>query len=47
MVEKGCLTAPYASQVSGHDRDPDFSDRTFNLNQFSRRNLRVHFGVEF
>lgn len=47
VMEKGFLTVAYSTQVFGHDRDPDFSDRAFNLNQFSRHNLRVRFGVEF
>lgn len=47
VMEKGFLTLAYSTQVFGHDRDPDFSDRAFNLNQFSRHNLRVRFGVEF
>ncbi len=46
-MEKGFLTLAYSTQVFGHDRDPDFSDRAFNLNQFSRHNLRVRFGIEF
>lgn len=33
-------------EASRHDRDPDFSGRSFNPNQFSRHNLRVRFGVE-
>ncbi|WP_139040265.1 hypothetical protein [Methylobacterium terricola] len=47
VMEKGFLTLAYSTQVFGHDRDPDFSDRVFNLTQFSRHNLRVRFGVEF
>jgi hypothetical protein len=47
VMEKGFLTLAYSTQVFGHDRDPDFADRAFNLNQFSRHNLRVRFGVEF
>ncbi|GJD64486.1 hypothetical protein [Methylobacterium frigidaeris] len=47
VMEKGFLTLAYSTQVFGHDRDPDFSDRAFNLAQFSRHNLRVRFGVEF
>ncbi|MFJ7441476.1 hypothetical protein ACIQW5_28065 [Methylorubrum thiocyanatum] len=47
VMEKGFLTLAYSTQVFGHDRDPDFSDRAFNLNQFSRHNLRVRFGIEF
>ena len=46
-MEKGFLTLAYSTQVFGHDRDPDFSDQVFNLNQFSRHNLRVRVGVEF
>lgn len=47
VMEKGFLTLAYSTQVFGHDRDPDFSHRALNLNQFSRHNLRVRFGVEF
>ncbi|AWN37742.1 hypothetical protein DK427_20095 [Methylobacterium radiodurans] len=47
VMEKGYLTLAYSTQVFGHDRDPDFADRAFNLNQFSRHNLRVRFGIEF
>ncbi|QIJ78101.1 hypothetical protein GU700_00345 [Methylobacterium sp. NI91] len=47
VMEKGFLTLAYSTQVFGHDRDPDFSDRAFNLNQFSRHNLRVRFDIEF
>lgn len=47
VMGKGFLTLAYSTQVFGHDRDPDFSDRAFNLNQFSRHNLRVRFGIEF
>lgn len=47
VSEKGFLTLAYATQVFGHDRDPNFSGRAFNLTQFARHNLRVRFGVEF
>lgn len=47
VTEKGFLTVAYSAQVFGHDRDPDFTDRAFDLNQFSRHNLRIRFGVEF
>lgn len=47
VMEKGFLTLAYSTQVFGHDRDPVFTDRAFNLNQFARHALRVRFGVEF
>ena len=47
VMEKGFLTLAYSTQVFGHDRDPDFTDRAFNLNQFARHAFRVRFGVEF
>ncbi|MDO9426591.1 MAG: hypothetical protein Q7T93_07140 [Methylobacterium sp.] len=47
VSEKGFLTVAYAAQILGHDRDPAFTDRAFNLTQFARHNLRVRFGVEF
>lgn len=47
VSEKGFLTLAYATQLSGHDRDPEFARRAFELNQFSRHNLRVRFGLDF
>lgn len=47
VSEKGFLTVAYATQLSGHDRDPDFAGRAFNLTQFARHAVRVRFGVEF
>lgn len=47
VEDKGFLTLAYSTQVFGHDRDPDFTDRAFDLNQFSRHNLRVRFGISF
>ncbi|VUD72305.1 hypothetical protein MET9862_02900 [Methylobacterium symbioticum] len=47
VMEKGFLSLAYATQVFGHDRDPDFVGRAFNLNQFARHAVRVRFGVEF
>ena len=47
VSEKGFLTVAYAAQVIGHDRDPAFTNRAFNLTQFARHNLRVRFGVAF
>ncbi|TNC08779.1 hypothetical protein FF100_28495 [Methylobacterium terricola] len=47
VMEKGFFTLAYSTQVFGHDRDPDFSVRAFNLNQFARHAVRLRFGVEF
>ena len=47
VEDKGFLTLAYSTQVFGHDRDPDFTDRAFDLNQFSRHNVRVRFGISF
>ncbi|WP_156635546.1 hypothetical protein [Methylobacterium sp. Leaf123] len=47
VKEKAFLTLAYATQVFGHDRDPEFTDRAFYLNQAPRHAVRVRFGLVF
>lgn len=45
--EKAYVTLAYAAQVAGHDRDPTYAARAFDLAHFERHAVRVKLGYEF
>ncbi|MER2267138.1 hypothetical protein [Methylobacterium oxalidis] len=45
--EKAFVTLAYAMQVAGHDRDPSYARRAFDLTHFERHAVRVKLGLEF
>jgi hypothetical protein len=47
FTDKAFMTLAYAGQVRGHDRDPLYAARAFDLTHFERHNVRVRFGLEF
>ncbi|AWN43388.1 hypothetical protein [Methylobacterium durans] len=45
--EKAFLTLAHSTQIAGHDRDPSYTRRAFDLTHFERHAVRVKLGLEF